>query len=597
MPNLVAQGAEASQCWKRALPEAPVTLGRVADLSDWPVPWDQKISRRHALLHWRDGRLYVRRERDGRNPIYFRGTDTEFKEFAVGPSEHFVIGDTTFLVEPDPDHTTPDEGPVPDAEYTCSAQELRAMAFTDGNVRIEALAALPAVIRFSPSEALLESRAVGVLLRGIPRAVTASVVRVQDQPNGQPPMVEVRSVESREGGAGDFRPSRRLVVEAVRNRRQSVLHLWQSADSKLDYTMRSADSDWALCTPLPDDPTPGWALYLTGKLPEGISQGTMRDSILKGDLKFAELAADLFGALRQLCDLQRRQGQLSRFLSPTVVSALAGKDMEEVFRPRQVRVTVLFADLRGSSRMAEEAQHDMMGLWTRVTSALSIMTSSVLDLEGVVNDFQGDAVMGFWGWPTEQADQIERAARAALAIRRRFQLAAEDPTSPLYGMTTGIGIAHGDAVAGRLGTLEQFKIDVFGPTVNLAARLESLTKRLCVPILIDDVCGKRLAELDPSGQWARCRRLARVQPYGMRRVVTVTEVLPPAVAPNVLSEGDRRDYEAALAVFQAGHWDEARALLQRLPPDGPARFLNGFMDAHPQGPPLRWEGIIEMDEK
>jgi hypothetical protein len=83
----------------------------------------------------------------------------------------------------------------------------------------------------------------------------------------------------------------------------------------------------------------------------------------------------------------------------------------------------------------------------------------------------------------------------------------------------------------------------------------------------------------------------------MRRVVTVTELLPPAVAPNVLSEGDRRDYEAALVDFQAGHWDEARALLQRLPPDGPARFLKGFMDAHPQGPPLRWEGIFEMDEK
>ena len=255
-----------------------------------------------------------------------------------------------------------------------------------------------------------------------------------------------------------------------------MLHLWASADSKFDYTMRSADSDWALCTPLPDEPSPGWALYLTGKLPEGLGAGPTRESILKGDLKFAELAADLFGALRQLCDLQRRQGQLSRFLSRTVVSALAGKDMEEVFSPRLVRVTVLFADLRGSCRIAEEGQHDMMSLWNRVSAALSIMTSSILDLEGVVNDFQGDAVMGFWGWPTEQPDQIERAARAALAIRQRFQMAAEDKSSPLFGMTSGIGIAHGDAVAGRLGTSEQFKIDVFGPTVNLAARLETMTK-------------------------------------------------------------------------------------------------------------------------
>jgi adenylate cyclase len=597
MPNLIAQGVDASKSWKRAIPESPVTLGRLAELSDWAVGWDLKVSRRHALMHWRDGRLYVRRDRDGRNPIYFRGTDTEFREFAVAPGEHFVIGDTTFYVEGDESDGHPDEGPVPDAEYTCSAQELRSMAFTDGNVRIEALAALPAVIRFAPSEALLESRVGGVLLRGIARAVTASVLRLVQPPTGQQPMVEVRSVESREGGAGDFRPSRRLVAEAVQHRRQSVLHLWESADSKLDYTIRSSDSDWAMCTPLPDDPTPGWALYLTGKLPEGISAGPMRDSILKGDLKFAELAADLFAALRQLCDLQRRQGQLSRFLSPTVVAALAGKDMDEVFRPRQVRVTVLFADLRGSCRIAEEGQHDMMALWAKVTAALSIMTSSVLDVEGVVNDFQGDAVMGFWGWPTEQPDQIERAARAALAIRRRFQTAAADPNSPLFGMSSGIGIAHGEAVAGRLGTLEQFKIDVFGPTVNLAARLESLTKHFGVPILMDDECGKRLAEVDPTGQWVRSRKLARVKPYGMRRVLTATELLPPAAGPGVLAEEDRRDYEAALAEFQAGRWDDARSQLERLPPDGAARYLAEFMDEHPAGPPPRWDGVIDMKEK
>ena len=470
------------------------------------------------------------------------------------------------------------------------------MAFTDGNVRIDALAALPAVIRFAPSEQLLESRVVGVLLRGIARAVTASVLRLG--PTGaEGPTVEVRAVESREGGAGEFKPSRRLVVEAVQNRRQSVLHLWKSADSKLDYTIRSTDSDWALCTPLPDEPTPGWALYLTGKLPEGISVGPMRDSILKGDLKFAELTADLFGALRQLCDLQRRQGQLSRFLSPTVVAALAGKDMDEVFRPRQVRVTVLFADLRGSCKIAEEGQNDMMSLWTKVTAALSIMTSSVLDLEGVVNDFQGDAVMGFWGWPTEQPDQIERAARAALAIRRRFQLASADPNNPLYGMSSGIGIAHGEAVAGRLGTLEQFKIDVFGPTVNLAARLEALDEALRRP--------------DPHGR--RVRQTARGSRPG-RPVGAVPETRQGDALRNAArGNGDgivaarrragraRRGRPARLRggpVRIPGRPLGRHALpARRLPPDGAARFLTEFMDDHRGGPPLRWDGVIEMKDK
>ena len=67
--------------------------------------------------------------------------------------------------------------------------------------------------------------------------------------------------------------------------------------------------------------------------------------------------------------------------------------------------------------------------------------------------------------------------------------------SPLGPIRCGIGVAHGTAVVGRLGTPDQFKIGVFGPTVNLAARLESLTRKFGVSILVDEncagICGRR----------------------------------------------------------------------------------------------------------
>src|SRR5262249_50910932 len=328
------------------------------------------------------------------------------------------------------------------------------------------------------------------------------------------------------------------------------------------------NSDWAMCAPLPAEPTPGWALYLTGRLPETLVAKPEGATLLKSDLKFAELTADLFGAPRQLCDLQRKMGEMSQIFSRPVLAALAGKDINEVFKPRQVKVTVLFADLRNSCKVAEEGQSDLMSLWNRISEALGLMTSSIIDEYGVVNDFQGDAVMGFWGWPTDQPDQIERAARAALAIQRRFHQAATKPGHPLAGLATGIGIAHGDAIAGRLGTVEQFKIDVFGPTVNLASRMETMTKHFGVKILADEECARRLATVDPSGLWVRCRQLARIRPFGMERTLVANELMPPAVGGGTMTETDRRLYEAALTEFQAGHWSEARGLLERVPPDG-----------------------------
>src|SRR5262249_44514845 len=155
-------------------------------------------------------------------------------------------------------------------------------------------------------------------------------------------------------------------------------------------------------------------------------------------------------------------------------------------------------------------------------------------------DFQGDAAMGFWGWPLDCPDQVAQAARAALAIRKRFALAAQRKGHPLAGFACGIGIAGGQAIAGKLGTYDQAKVDVFGPVVTLASRLESMTKQFGVSILLDERSAARLAE--HGGTWFRCRRVARVRPAGMRKVLTVSELLPQFThAGDSLREQDRRD--------------------------------------------------------
>ena len=92
------------------------------------------------------------------------------------------------------------------------------------------------------------------------------------------------------------------------------------------------------------------------------------------------------------------------------VGALRQRDPETVLAPRKCEVSVLFCDLRGFSRRTEQEADDLLGLLQRVSDALGVMTRQILAHGGVVGDFHGDAAMGFWGWPLQQEDAIERAA-------------------------------------------------------------------------------------------------------------------------------------------------------------------------------------------
>lgn len=601
MPELVAQGPENEHTWRKAIPDGrTITLGR-KDKCEWASEWDNQISRLHAHLEWRHGKLVVRREPGSVNPIYFQGrTIKENEEFEMGVGENFVIGRTTFLLE-DAEFTPSADLPNPVEELTCSVAELRDLPYADAEDRVACLAKLPALIRFSPSEQDFERRVLEVVLSGMPRAEAAGAVWMNPRGSSDQDL-KVSTVLDREGSAKPrFKPSRRLVFEAIRRRRQVVMHTWTGNQDEEEAT--ASGFDWAICAPLPDEPVPGWAVYVVGQFTQAqLLSGETPQDLQKGDLKFAQLVADIFGALRQVRDLQKRLSILQSILSPKVLTALARQNIEEVLRPRETEVTVLFCDLRGSCRIAEEGEQNLQETCTRVSEALGIMTRNILDKDGVIGDFQGDAAMGFWGWPHAMEDQIEMAARAALAIRKEFLQVGQKPGHPLSDFACGIGIAHGPAIAGRLGTMDQCKVSVFGPVVNLASRLESMTKFWKVPILLDEESGKRLLAIGENSSLGlsstmRIRRLARIQPYGMQKTFMLHELLPPKVEQGAMSEFDHRDYEAGLDHFTTGAWDLARDLLDRLPYDGPAQLLKDCMAHHRWKVPKDWNGLVAMDAK
>ncbi len=593
MADLIAQGQDSHNQWRRALPTGErLILGR--GTGPWGVPWDNLISRKHVEVLWQGGHLEVHRLPSSRNSVVFQGNDVHDFKAALG--DCFVIGDTTFLVAGDQAHVAGGEDDRSlIAERTFSVQELESVRFRDADQRLDVLSRLPELISGAADDRELFPRLTRMLMAGIPQAEEIGLVTIDPHSRA----VVVLHWDTCRPEAPRTQPSKRLIQEAIRNSK-SVLHVWAKDDTSAAALYTVCDSnDWAFCTPVRGEPTEPWAVYVAGKLGFNRLSGLPENdpSDLKDALKFTELAGSILGALRHSRKLQRRQAVLSQFLSPVVIESLRDQEPDVVLAPRYVESSVLFCDLRGFSMEISRGANDLMGLLRRIGLALQVMTKSILQHGGVVGDFQGDAAMGFWGWPLDQPDIARRACLAALEIRRQFDMGSGTSDHPLFGFRIGIGIATGRVVAGKIGASEQAKVGVFGPAVNLASRLEGLTKILQAPIILDAATAE-LARRQLQPDAARFRRLARVLPVGLDTPVEVSELLAPTVEqPEILDE-HVACYESAVDAFNAGRWSEAYELLHRVPTSDRVKdFLTIFIARHNRVAPPGWNGVVVMESK
>lgn len=594
MLELITYGTQSQHSTRFALqPGQELVLGRSPD-ADISISWDDRISRKHALLKVQPKQLSVSRFSNTENQIFLGGV--AFDDFQLEPGSTFVIGSTTFqLLDSASSFSSPRDSPL--EEVTFKPNELVKVRYRDPDQRIDVLAHLPELILDARNDADLFHRLVTMLLSGVKHADAVAVVRLNDEDR-----VEVPFWERRRQTQGGFHPSGRLVQEAVKKSKRSVLHVWAAKEEKEDqedYTA-VAEFDWAFCTPIEEGVNGRWGLYVAGELnqPYQVSVPQGAGGIdLQADVKFTELVASIVKSVRRLNQLERQQAGLRQFFAPPILAAIGDNLNTEILEPRECDVTVLFCDLRGFSQHAESSSEDLIGLLGRVSQALGIMTSHILDFGGVTGDFQGDAALGFWGWPFSSELAPLDACRAALAIRNAFEQIKLQPDHPLSDFRMGIGIAHGRAVAGKIGTSDQVKVTVFGPVVNLASRLEGLTKHLRVPVLMDEATAQ-IVRTKLDREEGRVRKLARILPYGMEKPVVVSELLPPESTAETLTDQEVTCYETAVEHFIQGQWEEAFRLLHAIPPSDRAQdFLALQITRTNRIAPLDWDGTIRFDSK
>jgi len=584
MPDLIAQGALPEQRWRRNVPFAQtIAVGRSA--GRWSVPWDDRVSKTHIRMWFEDGRLSVTRLTESLNPVFYQGAARD--QFDLRCGEHFVIGSTTFaLVEQNLGATL--DAPPPVTEETISYEFLQELRFRDADRRIDALSKLPEIFSTAVTEEAQSLKLVEVLLASIPQANFVAIAEVSASSGA----ITTMPWESRDLRRDANLPSERLIRQSLESR-ASVVHTWRrdASDSESSFTQHDG-ADWAFCVPFTSEASCTRAVYVAGNFANAGPKPA--SNLLTEDVKFVDLAARTLGHLRGLRRFERETASLRQFISPVVIETLVDQDPELALAPREADVSVLFCDLRGFSRRTEQEADDLLGLLHRVSDALGVMTRQILAHGGVVGDFHGDSAMGFWGWPLAQQDTAARACQAALAIRREFADAAIDPQHPLSDFRMGIGIASGRAVAGKIGTVDQVKVTVFGPVVNLASRLETMTKTFRASILLDDSTAAYIRGHIPATR-ARVRRIASVRPHGLETPLEVSELLPPAAEFPELSDDAIVVYEQALDALAGRDWERSFALLHQVPASDRVKdFLTVFIAQNNRTPPRGWDGTVPL---
>ncbi|WP_375770246.1 cache domain-containing protein [Archangium gephyra] len=174
-----------------------------------------------------------------------------------------------------------------------------------------------------------------------------------------------------------------------------------------------------------------------------------------------------------LAERERERDIFGRVVSPEVREKLLGGELRLGGETRHV--AVLFSDIRGFSSLSERM--DPQGVVALLNEYLTEMAEAVRPYQGYINNFIGDAIVVIFGAPLVQRDIERRAVRAALAMQARLAvLNARRTARGDFPIETGIGICAGEVVAGQIGSPERLLYTVIGDTVNVAARLEALTK-------------------------------------------------------------------------------------------------------------------------
>ncbi|KAJ3006002.1 hypothetical protein HKX48_000346 [Thoreauomyces humboldtii] len=285
----------------------------------------------------------------------------------------------------------------------------------------------------------------------------------------------------------------------------------------------------------------------------------------------------------------------SKYVPLDVVALLVKMKREAVLGVDEMSLSIFFSDIANFTTIAESMSPQQLVLV--MSEYLSEMSSIILESQGIVDKFIGDAVMAFWNAPLYLDEHAIVACDAALKSQERLKQMRADWLEKGYPeIRARIGLNTGPALVGNLGSPTRLNYTCLGDTVNLASRLEELNKRYHTSIIVSD------AVRDQVHEYFVLRPLDYVAVKGKTvakkcfELVDSVEECDPAVSRRMLL------YEKAFDYYCQGEFEQAKHLFETylvdVPWDVPATMhLEECMRLEEEGVPMNWSPVVVLDEK
>jgi adenylate cyclase len=283
-----------------------------------------------------------------------------------------------------------------------------------------------------------------------------------------------------------------------------------------------------------------------------------------------------------------------QYVPPELVDEMARDPAKYSMEGKNEILTVLFTDIRGFTSIAEGL--DPKALAAFLNEFLTAMSLVIRNHRGTLDKYMGDAIMAFWGAPVADPQHASHALAAALAMQA--ELARLNPAFKARGwkeIKIGVGLNTGPMNVGDMGSRLRKAYTVMGDAVNLASRVEGLTKEYGAPIIVGQATREAVTGIV-------FRELDRVRVKGKDEPVAIFEPIGPENEVGRERVEELKLWGQALKLYRARSWDQAELILfnlQRLYPGTPLYSLYADRVARyrHESPGPGWDGVTAFETK
>lgn len=285
----------------------------------------------------------------------------------------------------------------------------------------------------------------------------------------------------------------------------------------------------------------------------------------------------------------------STYLAPSVVKQLIDSPEKLDLGGQERDITAFFSDVQGFTGISETlSPKELVEL---LNEFLTEMTDIILEYEGTVDKFEGDAIIAFFGAPNDLPNHSEVACKACIKMQKKLEaLRTKWKSEKRPALKMRIGLCSGNAIVGNMGSKNRMDYTMMGDTVNIAARLEGVNKIYGIYTLISDTTFRA------AGNGIVTREIDSVNVVGRKEPVTIYELIgyPEDVDDRMKMTFEL--YEKGLEAYRKSNWDLAIkqfiSALDMTINDGPSKTMLARCNEFKTCPPDKnWKGAYTIKSK